>query len=74
MVADVISRLKTLGLYQDNGNDDLAKTDDNVVDNIMEQVHATELNTKLSNLQNGGAQLGGIKGRIMAGYLLHKKG
>ena len=42
MVADTISRLRTLGLYQDNGNTDLAKTDDDIVDNIMEEVHAIE--------------------------------
>ena len=42
MVADAISRLRTLGLYQDNGNDNLAKTDDDVVDNVMEEVHAIE--------------------------------
>ena len=42
MVADMISRLSILGLYQDNGNNYLAKTDDNVVDNIMEEVHAIE--------------------------------
>ena len=42
VVADTISRLRTLGLYQDNGNDNLAKTDNNVVDNIVEEVHAIE--------------------------------
>ena len=31
VVANAISRLKSLGLYQDNGNTDLAKTDDNIV-------------------------------------------
>ena len=42
VVADAIFRIGTLGLYQDNGNDDLATTDDNVVDNVMEGVHAIE--------------------------------
>ena len=42
MVADAISRLRTLGLYQDNGNTDLAKTDDDIVDNTVEEVHAIE--------------------------------
>ena len=41
-MADAISSLRTLGLYQDNGNYDLAKTDDDVVDNIIEEVHAIE--------------------------------
>ena len=42
VVADAISRLRTLGLYQDNGNDNLVEMDDNVVDNIIEAVHAIE--------------------------------
>ena len=42
VVTDVISSLRTLGLYQDNGSDDLAKTDDNIVDNVMEEVHGIE--------------------------------
>ena len=42
VVADAIPRLRTLGLYQDNDNTDLAKTDDDIVDNIMEEVHAIE--------------------------------
>ena len=41
-MADVISRLRTLSSYQDNGNDDLAKMDDDMVDNIVEEVHAIE--------------------------------
>ena len=36
------SRLRTLGLYQDNGNTDLAKTDSDIVDNVVEEVHAIE--------------------------------
>ena len=42
VVADVISKLRTLGIYLDNGNDDLAKMDDNVVDSIMDEAHAIE--------------------------------
>ena len=42
VMADVMSRLRTLGLCQDNGNTDLAKTDDNIVDNVVEEVHAIE--------------------------------
>ena len=44
----MISRLRTLSLYQDNGNDDLAKTDDDMVDNIMDEVHAIEWVPNLS--------------------------
>ena len=42
VVADAISMFRTLGLYHDNGNTDLAKTDDDIVDNVMEEVHAIE--------------------------------
>ena len=42
VVANAISRLRTLGLYQCNGNTDLAKRDDDIVDSIMEDVHAIE--------------------------------
>ena len=42
VVADMISRLISLGLYQDNDNTDLAKTDVDIVDNNMEEVHAIE--------------------------------
>ena len=42
MVAITISRLRALGLYQENGNTDLAKRDNNIVDNIVEEVHAIE--------------------------------
>ena len=41
-MADAISRLRTVGLYQDNCNDDLATTGDNMVDNVIEEVHAIE--------------------------------
>ena len=49
VVADAISRLRTLGLYQDNGNDDLATTNDDVVDNIIEEVNAIEWVSKLQS-------------------------
>ena len=40
IVANVISSLRTLGLYQDNGNDDVTTTDDDVVENVIEEAHA----------------------------------
>ena len=43
VVADAISQLRTLGLYQDNGSDNIATTDDEVVKNVMEEVHAIGL-------------------------------
>ena len=42
LVADIISRLRTLGLYQDNGNDDLATMDDDMVKNVIQEAHAIE--------------------------------
>ena len=38
----MISRLRTLGLYQDDGNTDLTKTDVDIVDNVVEELHAIE--------------------------------
>ena len=55
VVADAISRLRMLGLYQDNGNNDIAKTDDNVFDNVLEEVYAIEWipnSTKLQKCRN----------------------
>ena len=40
VVPDAISKLRTLVLYQDIGNYDLATTDGNIVENIVEEVHA----------------------------------
>ena len=74
VVADAISRLRPLGLYQENGNTDLAKRDGVTVDNIMEVVHAIEWIPNSATYKNGEAQLGHIKGGTMAGHLLHKKG
>ena len=53
VVADVISRLRTLALYQNNDNTDLAKTDDNVADNIVEEAHAIEWIPNLANYKMG---------------------
>ena len=52
MVANTISQLSTLGLYQDNGNEDTVTTDDDVVKNIVEEVHAIELepNSQVYNM------------------------
>ena len=41
-MADAISRLRTLGLYEDNGYDDLSTADSNMVENIIEEAHAIE--------------------------------
>ena len=43
VVADAISWLRTLGLYQDNGNDDITSKEEDVVKNIMEDIHAIKL-------------------------------
>ena len=43
MVADVISRVRILGLYQDNGNEDAPPAVDDVIDNIIEEFHPTDI-------------------------------
>ena len=42
MFADAISRLRTLGLYQDNENDDVPITTEDIIENIIE-VHSTNV-------------------------------
>ena len=39
VVANAISRLRTLGLYRDNGNEDVPLTIEDVVKNIIEEIH-----------------------------------
>ena len=46
MVADAISWLRTLGLYQDNGNEDVPITKEDVIKNIKEEVHLTGIMQK----------------------------
>ena len=52
VVANMISRLRTLGLYQDNSNDDVPLTLNDVVKNIIEEVHSmdTVLKTPAYNM------------------------
>ena len=40
---DAVSRLRTLGLYQDNDNDDVLITTNDIVENIIEEVHSTDI-------------------------------
>ena len=42
VVADTICSLRTLGLYQDNGNANLPKTYDDIIYDIVEEVHDIE--------------------------------
>ena len=46
LVADAISWLRTLGLHQDNDNEDIPLTTEDVVENIIEEVHITEVMQK----------------------------
>ena len=39
VVADAVSSLRTLGLYQDNSNEDVPLTIKDVVENIIEEIH-----------------------------------
>ena len=43
VVADVKSQLRTLGLYQNNGNEDIPVTTEDVIKNIIEEVHLTDV-------------------------------
>ena len=43
IVANAVSHLKTLGLYQDNDNDDVPITTKDVIKNIIEEVHSTDV-------------------------------
>ena len=53
MVANVISRLRTLGLYQDNGNNDVPLTLEDVVKNIMQEVHSMDAVPKTAAYKMG---------------------
>ena len=47
VVADAISQLRNLGLYQDNGNEDVPVTTEDVVENIIEVIHLTDVTPKI---------------------------
>ena len=53
VVADGISRLRTLGLYQDNNNEDIPSSIEDVVENIIEEVHSADTATKKSTYNVG---------------------
>ena len=38
MVADVISRLRTSGLYQDNNNEEVQLSHEDAIENIIEEI------------------------------------
>ena len=46
MVANAVSRLRILDLYQDNGNEDVPPTVDDVIKNIKVEVHTTDVAPK----------------------------
>ena len=43
IVADAISQLRTLGLYQDNGNKYIPITTEDVTENIIDEVHLADV-------------------------------
>ena len=43
VVANAISQLRTLGLYQDNSNEDMPPTVDDVIETIIEEVQTTDI-------------------------------
>ena len=46
VVADAISRLRTLGLYQDNDNEDVPSAIEDIVKNTIEEVHSADITPK----------------------------
>ena len=74
VVANAISRLRTLGLYHDTGNTDLAKTDNVLVDNIVEEVHAIEWIPNSVTYKMEKLNLDIFRVAQLQGHLLHKKG
>ena len=53
IVAHAISQFRTLGLYQNNGNDDITPTENVVVKNVVEEVHAIKLVPNLPSYNMG---------------------
>ena len=47
MVADVISRLRASGLYQDNNNEEVQLSLEDVIENIIEEIHSIESTPKI---------------------------
>ena len=71
VVADAISRLRTVGLYQDNSNDDLATTDDDIVENIIEEVNAIKWVPRSAGHNMEKTQFRCTERRTMERHLLH---
>ena len=69
-----ISRLRTLGLYQDSGNTDLATTNSDIVDSIMDEVHAIGWIQNSATYRMEKLNLDVLREAAMAGHLLHEKG
>ena len=70
VVVNAISRLGTLGPYQDNGNDNLASTGD-MIDNAMEEVHAIEWVPNSVGYKMEMLNLDVLREKTLAGHLLH---
>ena len=47
VVTYTISQLRTLNLYQDSGNEDIPVTTEDVIENIIEEVHLTDVIQKI---------------------------
>ena len=48
IVADAISQLRTLGLYQDNYNENICLSREDVFKNIIKEIHSTEVTQRMS--------------------------
>ena len=47
IVADAISRLRTLGCYHDNDKEDVPLSTEDVVENIIEEIHSIEVTQRM---------------------------
>ena len=70
VVADGIGRLRTLGLYKDNDNEDEPSTIDDIVENVIEEINSAGSAPKETDLQCGKTSFGGNKERRTVGKVL----
>ena len=69
MVTNAISRLRTLGLYQDNENEGVPLTTEGNVKNIIEKVHSIDVVPKTPAYN-----IGKLKERTTVGPILQMQG
>ena len=70
VVADMISQLRTLGLYHNNNNEDIPLSTEDVIKNIIEEIYSVEVAPKSNSLQHRQAEPGCTKKRATARQVL----